>query len=175
MLARAGGRVVEVGAGTGLNFPHYPPGVTELIATEPDPHMFKRLTAAVGSAKVPCGCSGQQPMRSQLMTGGPTSWSSGLVLCSVSDVGVALCEARRALRPDGRLLFYEHVRSPDPRFAVWQDRFDRLWGRFGAGCHPNRDTIGAIVAAGFSIEEIDRFDISGDLLATPHVLGSALR
>ncbi len=175
MLARAGGRVLEIGAGTGLNFPHYPTGVTELLATEPDPHMFKRLSAAAGSANVPVRLQRAEADEILVDDGWADVVVFSLVLCSVSDVPAALSEARRVLRPDGTLLFYEHVRSADPRFAAWQDRLDRPWGRFGAGCHPNRDTVGAIEAAGFSIEEIERFDVPGDLLATPHVLGSALR
>jgi ubiquinone/menaquinone biosynthesis C-methylase UbiE len=149
--------------------------VTELLATEPDPHMFKRLTAAVGSANVPVRLQRAAADEIPVDDGWADVVVFSLVLCSVSDVPAALGEARRVLRPDGTLLFYEHVRSADPRFAAWQDRLDRLWGRFGAGCHPNRDTVGAIEAAGFSIEEIERFEVPGNLLATPHVLGSALR
>ena len=175
MLAQASGRVVEVGAGTGLNFPHYPSGVTELLATEPDPHMFKRLAGAIDTTSVPLRLYRTTADRIPVDDGWADVVVCSLVLCSIPDVGASLAEAKRVLQPDGRLLFYEHVRSADPRFAAWQDRLDRLWGWFGAGCHPNRDSVAAIAAAGFSIEEIERFDVSGDLLAAPHVLGSALR
>src|SRR5512135_1932856 len=75
-----------------------------------------------------------------------------LVLCTVPEVAAALAEIRRVLRPDGRLLVLEHVRSVDPRLAGWQDRWERPWPLLGAGCHCNRDIAGAIEAGGFSLE-----------------------
>ena len=98
-----------------------------------------------------------------------------LVLCSVPDQAAALGEIRRVLHPQGTLLFFEHVRSPDAGLAGWQDRVERPWGWFAGGCHPNRDTVAAIAAAGFELEEIDHFDGPGTLLAKPHVLGWAIR
>jgi ubiquinone/menaquinone biosynthesis C-methylase UbiE len=93
----------------------------------------------------------------------------------VPDVGGALAEAVRVLRPGGRLLFFEHVRAEDPRLARRQDRYERPWGWFGAGCHPNRDTVGAIRDAGFEIRDVERFDEAGALLAKPHALGWAVK
>lgn len=175
LLEKASGRVVEVGAGTGLNLRHYPSGVAEVVATEPDPHMFRRLTDAVGSASVPVRLERAPADMLPVADGWADTFVCSLVLCSVPDQVAALAEAHRVLRPGGRLLFYEHVRSDDPRFARQQDRVERVWQRFAGGCHPNRDTVGTIRAAGFEVEELDRWDERGTWLAKPHVLGTAAR
>lgn len=174
LLSRAEGVVVEIGAGTGLNFPHYPAAVTEVIATEPDPHMLKRLRAAAMRSWVPVRVIEAGAESLPLPDGSADTVVATLVLCSVTEVGASLEEIRRVLKPGGRLLFYEHVRALDPRFARRQDRFERPWGFFGAGCHPNRETVTAIETAGFETEDVERFDEPGTLLAKPHVLGSAV-
>jgi SAM-dependent methyltransferase len=99
---------------------------------------------------------------------------ASLVLCTVTDLDEALAEVRRVLRPGGRLRFYEHVRAEDPRLARWQDRLERPWGWLVGGCHPNRDTVAAITAAGLQVVQLDRFDLQAmPPLARPHVLGVA--
>ncbi len=174
LLAGARGSVIEVGAGTGLNLAHYPPAVTEVLAVEPDPHMFRRLARASETSPVPVR------LRRAVAGGLPAPDGSAdvvvcsLVLCSVPDVAAALSETRRVLRPAGRLLFFEHVRALDPKLAKWQDRLEGPWGRCGGGCHPNRDTVAEIEASGFRIVELDRFDEPGAMLAKPHVVGSAV-
>ena len=174
-MANATGRVVEVGAGTGLNLPYYPPMVTEVLAVEPDPHMFRRLVAATSRASAPIRV-GRAPAEALPLGDASTDTVvMSLVLCSVPDVPRALIEARRVLKPGGRLLFFEHVRSEEPGFARWQDRLERPWGVFGAGCHPNRDTLAAIRAAGFEVRQVERFDERNAMLAKPHVLGWALK
>ncbi|MGH2594444.1 MAG: class I SAM-dependent methyltransferase [Actinomycetota bacterium] len=173
LLADASGQVVEVGAGTGLNLWHYPSAVDEVLAVEPDPHMFRRLALALGRASVPVRLARSRAEDLPVADDSVDAVVMSLVLCSVPDVGAALAEARRVLKPEGRLLFFEHVRAQDPRLARWQDLLDRAWGFFGGGCHPNRDTLGAIEAAGFHMEDIERFDEPGALLAKPHVLGWA--
>jgi len=101
---------------------------------------------------------------------------ASLVLCTVADPDQALAEVRRVLRPGGRLRFYEHVRASDPRLARWQDRLERPWGWLVGGCHPNRDTVAAITAAGLRVIQLDRFDLPAmPPLARPHVLGVAER
>lgn len=175
LLANAIGHAVEVGAGTGLNLRHYPEAVTEVLAVEPDPHMFRRLVAAMDGATVPVrvrrATADALPVQSESVD----TVVMSLVLCSVPDVRTALDEARRVLKPGGRLVFFEHVRSEDPRFSRWQDRLDRPWTLFGAGCHSNRDTLGAIRAAGFEVREVERFDERAAMLARPHILGWAAR
>jgi ubiquinone/menaquinone biosynthesis C-methylase UbiE len=98
------------------------------------------------------------------------------VLCTVDDPSRALAELRRVLRPDGRLLFLEHVRSHDPRAARWQDRLERPWGVLAGGCHPNRPTLTTIEAAGFEVTELEEGELPGQVpLVRPYVLGSATR
>jgi SAM-dependent methyltransferase len=101
---------------------------------------------------------------------------ASLVLCTVIDLEGALAEVRRVLRPGGRLRFYEHVRATDPRLACWQDRLEHPWGWLVGSCHPNRDTVAAIGAAGLRLVQLDRFDLKAmPPLARPHVLGVAER
>jgi SAM-dependent methyltransferase len=101
---------------------------------------------------------------------------ASLVLCTVTDLDQALAEVRRVLRPSGTLHFYEHVRATDPRLARWQDRLERPWGWLVGGCHPNRDTVAAIGAAGLQVVELDRLDVKAmPPLARAHVLGVAER
>jgi SAM-dependent methyltransferase len=175
LLAYASGRTIEVGAGTGLNLRYYPPAVSEVLAVEPDRYMFQHLVAALDSASVPVRPSLASAESLPVEGASVDTIVMSLVLCSVPNVDGALAEALRALKPDGRLLFYEHVRSQDVRFARWQDRFERPWGWFGGGCHPNRDTLGAIGRSGFRVQDVRRFDEPGTLLAEPHILGWAIR
>ena len=101
---------------------------------------------------------------------------ASLVLCTVAELDQALAEAHRVLRPGGTLRFYEHVRAENPRLARWQDRLQRPWGWLTGGCHPNRDTVAAIAAAGLQVVQLERFDLQAmPPLARPHVLGVAER
>jgi ubiquinone/menaquinone biosynthesis C-methylase UbiE len=176
LLAGLTGRVLEVGAGNGLNFPHYPATVTEVLAIEPEPYLRRLALAAAEQAPVPipvvAGTAEALPAPDATFD----TVVASLVLCTVADLDQALAEARRVLRPGGRLCFYEHVRAEDPRLARWQDRLERPWGWLVGGCHPNRDTIAAITAAGLQVVQLDRFDLKAmPMLARPHVLGEAER
>jgi ubiquinone/menaquinone biosynthesis C-methylase UbiE len=176
LLAGLTGRVLEVGAGNGLNFPHYPATVTEVVAVEPEPHLRRLAQAAARQAPVPirvvAGTAEALPARDATVDAVVAS----LVLCTVTDPQQALAEIGRVLRPGGRLRFYEHVRATDPRLARWQDRLERPWGWLVGGCHPNRDTVAAIAAAGLQLVALDRFDLAAmPALARPHVLGVAER
>jgi ubiquinone/menaquinone biosynthesis C-methylase UbiE len=174
LLAHAAGRVVEVGAGTGLNLAHYPPGaVSEVLAVEPDPNMFRRLALAKSGAPVPVRLERASAEALPVEDGWADTVVMSLVLCSVASQQDALAEAHRALNPGGHLLFFEHVRSESRRLARLQDLGEVPWGWFGAGCHPNRDTIAAIRTSGFEIVEMERFPEPAGLLAKPHVLGVA--
>lgn len=152
LLAEARGRTLELGAGTGLNLAHYTDAVTELVLTEPDPHMARRLRGRLRD---------EPPTPSQVEVveapaelvpfedGSFDSVVATLVLCSVESPGAAAREIARVLKPEGRFLCLEHVRAPDGgRVARWQDRLERPWGWVGAGCHPNRDTVAELQAAG---------------------------
>ena len=155
LISEATGRVLEVGAGTGLNLRHYR-NVESVTVTEPDAAMHKRLLARVADAAVPIEVH-ELPIES---TGLPDASFDTvvctLVLCTVIDQAVALREIRRLLAPDGRLLFLEHVRSPGLRGRV-QAIATPLWSATaGAGCHLDRRTLDAIRDAGFVIDRCAR-------------------
>jgi ubiquinone/menaquinone biosynthesis C-methylase UbiE len=176
LLAGLTGRVLEVGAGNGLNFPHYPATVTEVLAIEPEPYLRRLALAAAQQAPVPIrvvdGTAEALPAPDATVEAVVAS----LVLCTVADLDQALAEVGRVLRPGGALRFYEHVRATDPRLARWQDRLEGPWGWLAGGCHPNRDTVAAITVAGLRVVQLDRFDLKAmPPLARPHVLGVAER
>lgn len=176
MLAGLEGRVVEVGAGNGLNFTHYPTSVTEVVAVEPEPHLRKLADLAATKASVPIavvnGTADALPLDDASCDGAVCS----LVLCSVADQSVALAEARRVLRPGGELRFYEHVVAGSPGFARFQRAVDVVHPFVAGGCHVTRDTERAITVAGFEITALRRFRFSADRLsaqAAPKILGRA--
>jgi ubiquinone/menaquinone biosynthesis C-methylase UbiE len=176
LLAGLEGRVLEVGAGNGLNFPHYPATVTEVLAVEPEPYLRRQALAAARRAPVPIRVVDGTAEALPAPDGAVDAVVASLVLCTVTDLDQALAETRRVLRPGGSLRFYEHVRATDPRLARWQDRLERPWGWLVGGCHPNRDTVAAITAAGLRLVRLDRFDLPAmPPLARPHVLGAAER
>jgi ubiquinone/menaquinone biosynthesis C-methylase UbiE len=154
-LAGASGRTIDLGAGTGVNRELYPGPVTELVLAEPDPHMLKKLRAKVTEArsvKIVQAAAEDLPFEDDSFDTAVFT----LVLCTVPDPRAALAEAARVLRPGGKLLFVEHVRSEDPGLARWQDRLERPWRFLGDGCHCNRDTIATIEASPFTIERVER-------------------
>ncbi len=140
LLAGAQGRVVEIGAGTGVNLQHYGAGVTELVLTEPEEPMARRLeqkAAAFGrSAQVVRAPAEQLPFPDDSFDTAVCT----LVLCTVRDPERALAEIDRVLKPGGQLLFLEHVRADDPKVAKWQDRIAPFWRPVGHGCNCNRPT-----------------------------------
>ena len=147
IVGRARGRVLEIGAGTGLNLDHYPPDV-DLVLTEPEEPMARRLRARATRGEVVEAGADRLPFDDDSFD----TVVSTLVLCTVPDQDAALAEIRRVLKPGGRLLFLEHVRSDDPKTAKWQDRLLPVWRFCGHGCHPNRDTGAALTRAGFELE-----------------------
>jgi ubiquinone/menaquinone biosynthesis C-methylase UbiE len=176
LLAGLRGRIVEVGAGTGINFAHYPEGVTEVVAVEPESYLRARaMEAARGAAlsiTVVDGLANSLPAEDSSFDAAVTS----LVLCSVPDQAAALAEIRRVLRPGGELRFYEHVLAESPRLARLQRGMSRVWPLFAGGCHPDRETGKAIEAAGFAIEDLRRFPFRPSIVQTPvapHILGRA--
>jgi ubiquinone/menaquinone biosynthesis C-methylase UbiE len=155
-LAGARGRVLELGAGTGLNLDLYPASVIDLTVTEPDPHMFKQLRKRVQESDRKVEVVQAPAERLPFEDDSFDTVALTLVLCTVPNPGASLREIKRVLKPDGRFLFLEHVRSPDPKLAKWQDRFEKPWRFVGDGCHCNRDTVAAIEAAGFDLSELER-------------------
>jgi SAM-dependent methyltransferase len=176
LVSRAAGRTLEIGAGTGLDLPHYGPEVTELVLTEPDPHMAKRLREAV-AGRDPEPEVIEAPAESLPFEDASfDTVVSGLVLCTVSDPGRSIEEAARVLRPGGRLLFFEHVRDEDgSRLARWQDRLERPWGFFAGGCHPNRRTVDAIEASPLRVESLEMREFPKSPLVRPLAVGVAIR
>jgi ubiquinone/menaquinone biosynthesis C-methylase UbiE len=175
VLAGARGRVVEIGAGTGANLPHYPAGLDELVLTEPYELMARQIEPKLAehgrSARVVLAPAESLPLED----GSFDTAVSTLTLCTVDDPGAALRELRRVLRPGGRLLFLEHVRSPDPKLARWQDRLHRPWHWFGNGCHCNRPTLETIAAGPFEVERHRRGEIpQAPPIVKPLVTGSAV-
>ena len=182
LLAGAIGDVVEIGAGTGVNLARYPAAVRELVLVEPEAPMVARLRRRVLSGG-PGGVGGRVEARivefpAEAIPLPDASFDvavSTLVLCTVRDPAAALAELRRLLRPGGRLLFIEHVRSEDPGIARWQDRLDPLWRRFGHGCRCNRATLAAIRTAGFEVESLERGRLpKAPSLVRPMIAGVAL-
>jgi ubiquinone/menaquinone biosynthesis C-methylase UbiE len=148
LLRGATGRVVEIGAGTGLNVAHYPDGLDELVLTEPEPAMRARLTRRVrGDAEVVDAPAERLPLPDASVD----TVVATLVLCTVDEPEHALREIKRVLRPGGQLLFIEHVRASSSFLAAWQDRLAKPWRSFAAGCHCNRPTVDVMRACGFDV------------------------
>jgi ubiquinone/menaquinone biosynthesis C-methylase UbiE len=175
LLARAHGATIEIGAGTGLNLEHYPGSVTRLVLSEPDEHMRRRLAhradALRPAAEVIDAGAGGLPFADATFDTAVVTW----VLCSVPDQRLALREIARVLKPDGHLLFLEHVRSDDPQVARRQDRIRPIYSCL-AGCNPNRDTLAAIRASGFEVESVRHGQVpKAPTFERPMIVGSARR
>ena len=155
LLAAATGDVLEIGAGTGANSDFYSGEWTSLTITEPSHPMAQKLRHKLAEkdidARVIEAPGEQLPLPDQ----SADTVISTLVLCTVGDLDAALAEIRRVLRPGGRLLFIEHVRSEDEDVARWQDRLHGPVKLLGNGCNCNRETASAIERAGLQIEVID--------------------
>lgn len=179
LLAGLAGRVMEVGAGDGAGFAHYPAEVTGVVAVEPEPYLRTRAVVRAGEAAVPVDVVDGVAEDLPVGAGSVDAAVVSLVLCSVADQRAALGEVFRVVRPGGELRFYEHVAAPaGSRLARVQRVADAtLWPRLMGGCHLGRDTAAAIAAAGFVIDAIDRFDFprGQPSPASPHILGRAVR
>lgn len=162
------GQVVEIGAGTGANFPFYAEGV-EVVATEPDPFMLRRAREKATSSAAHIDPRPGPAERLPFPDGTFDHAVSTLVLCTVSDPVQSLAEIRRVLKPDGRLHFIEHVRA-DGRVGRVQDVIRPVWRWIGAGCTVNRRTGELIAAAGFTIEQLEREKLP---LGIPLLVGTA--
>jgi SAM-dependent methyltransferase len=169
LTARAPGTVLEVGAGTGVNFQRYRRAGL-VVAVEPEPTMARKAHRRAAQAGVPVrvlrGVAEALPFNDGVFD----SIVACNVLCSVADPGRAAAELRRVLRPKGTVRFYEHVRSLSPRAGRMQDRIQPLWSRLAAGCHPNRDPVAALRRAGFEVR-YRRVSVGPLSPVRPHVLG----
>jgi SAM-dependent methyltransferase len=178
LLAGLTGRVIEVGAGNGLNFAHYPAGVSGIVAVEPEPYLRDLALAAARGAAVPVEVIDGVAERLPAADGSFDAGVASLVLCSVRDQALALSELHRVIRPRGQLRFFEHVRADERLHARVQRAADRVWPLLAGGCHTSRDTLGAITAAGFQLGGLRRIRIPDSRLpwpSSPHVVGVARR
>jgi ubiquinone/menaquinone biosynthesis C-methylase UbiE len=179
LLADLSGRVVELGAGSGVSFAHYPATVTELVAVEPEAHLREMAQKAARDAQIAVHVVDGVADRLPADDGSMDAAVVTAVLCSVADPAGALRELARVIRPGGELRFYEHVAARAPRLARLQRALDAtLWPRLNGGCHTSRDTEAAILAAGFEIEERERFSFRVHVLGAPvapRILGRARR
>lgn len=178
LLAGLSGAVIEVGAGNGANFAHYPDTVSEVLAIEPERHLRAQAQQAATHAPVPIEVIAGDASRLPAQDGAFDAGVVSLVLCTVPDQAQALAELFRVIRPGGELRFYEHVVSQ----RGWQARVQRLadatfWPHVAGGCHLARDTTAGIERAGFAIESCERFAFAPVPLlpVDPHVLGRARR
>lgn len=178
-LAGVRGRVVELGAGTGLNFAHYPPEVTELVATEPEPYMRERAEQAVGAAPIPVTVVDWPAEALDAPDGSFDVGVACLVLCCVRDQRRALEELYRVIRPGGELRYYEHVRADTPGLARIQGAADGIrLSKLLGNEHFARRTEQAIRDAGFEVERERRFRFQPsplDFISASHVMGVARR
>ncbi len=157
LLAGARGRVIEVGAGTGVNVDLYGPTIEDLTLVEPDPHMAARLRARLE------GGGGGLPKHlveapAEALPFDDDTFDTAvatLVLCTIPYPDAAIGELARVLKPGGRLLFIEHVRADDADRARWQDRLEKPWRFMADGCYCNRDTEAGLRASSFEIETIE--------------------
>jgi ubiquinone/menaquinone biosynthesis C-methylase UbiE len=174
LLSRASGRVLELGAGTGLNLPHYAAELDGLVLTEPAAPMAARLERRVRRSgrdyEVVAASAERLPFEDDSFD----TVVSTLVLCTVDDPRRAIDEIARVLRPGGQLLFLEHVRADSPRLAQWQDRMHRPWHAFAAGCHANRPTVDLLRESPLRVEAVahDRWSWM-PVLVHPLAIGSA--
>ena len=175
MLVGLHGSVIEIGAGAGSSFPLYPPAVTHVLALEPDDYLRGVAQEQAAAASVPVTVVAAAGEHIPAETGSADAVVASLVLCSVEDQAAVLAEIRRVLRPGGTLAYYEHVRSAHPVLAKAEDVLTPVWGRFMGGCHLNRDTLAAITAAGFNVQDNERFGFAVQRLnpSLAHILGTA--
>ena len=174
LLSQAEGATIEIGAGTGLNLEHYPAAVTRLVLVEPDSHMRRRLgrrVATLGRAAEVIDASAE---KLPFPDGTFDTAVGTLVLCSVPDQQKALAEIARVLKPNGRLLFLEHVRSGDPKVARRQDRIRPLYNL--VGCNPNRDTLARIESSALTVESVRHGEVpKAPKAERPLIVGTARR
>ncbi len=176
LLSGTFGNIVEVGAGSGANFSHYPSAVSKVIAVEPEPTLRKEAVRVSRNLSIQIevvdGTSENLPVED--------NWADfvifSLVLCSIENVNAALAQAKRVLADSGKILVYEHVRSDNPKEARRQDLVNRIWPLFLGGCNCNRDTPSIIQNSGFQILTLDSFRFKPTKIwipMEPHVILSA--
>jgi ubiquinone/menaquinone biosynthesis C-methylase UbiE len=176
LLQDVKGEVLEIGFGTGLNLPHYPDHINRITTVDMNPGMNARALRRIKESPITVDqrvLNGEElPMPDASFDSVVSAWT----LCSIENVGKALSELRRVLKPDGRFFFAEHGLAPDPKVQRWQHRMNPLQRTFGDGCNLNRNIRGIIDAAGFTITQIEEFYLEkGPKFLGYTYLGSAAR
>ena len=177
LFAGLAGTVVEIGPGSGVNLPYYPPGI-RWIGIEPNPHMHPFIREQAARHGLDATLRTTTAGDLGLPDASADAVVSTLVLCSVPSVEAALAEVRRVLRPGGRLLFIEHVAAPEGTgLRRYQRAIRPLWKLLADGCRPDRETHRLLDAAGFAEVHYDHFElpIPAAAVVRPHIIGTAVR
>jgi len=175
LLREAGGRVLELGAGTGANAKLYPETVEDLVLVEPDRYMARRLRSNLRKVKRRTRVLEVRAEELPFESATFDTVVATLVLCTVPSPSVVLAEVARVLKPSGRFLFLEHVRAADRATARWQDRLEKPWRFLADGCYCNRDTLAEISASELDVKEIRLGQLpKSPAIVTPLVFGTAL-
>ncbi|MEO8096797.1 MAG: class I SAM-dependent methyltransferase [Acidobacteriota bacterium] len=167
-LGAARGRVLEIGMGSGLNFPYYPALTTLVVGLEPHAEL-RRLAARNASGilapiavAILAGSAEAIPLAQASVDTVVSTWT----MCSIPNISAALREMHRVLRPDGQLLFAEHGLAPDAHVRRWQRRLSPVWSRIAGGCHLERPMREIIEEAGFEISKLETGYMPGPKLMT---------
>lgn len=174
VLATARGRTLDIGTGTGSNLRLFPRTIDELVLAEPDPHMRRVLERKLANGGPQAELVDAPAENLPFDDSSFDYLTCTMVLCTTPDPAAALAEMARVLRPEGELLFLEHVRSEDPVFARRQDRMEKPWRFIADGCHCNRNTLAAIESSGFDVKALKRGHMpAAPMFMRPLVYGSA--
>jgi SAM-dependent methyltransferase len=174
IIPQARGRVLEIGIGSGLNLPFYDPqSVMGVWGIDPSRTLMDMIPESAARPKFPVHLMAGSGEQIPLDTHSADTIVVTFTLCSIPDIGQALAEMRRVLKPSGRLLFCEHGRAPDIAITRWQDRLTPIWKPVSGGCHLNRPIAALIRDSGFTIQELDVGYVSPIRITGFHYLGTA--
>jgi ubiquinone/menaquinone biosynthesis C-methylase UbiE len=162
------GSVVEVGFGTGLNTPYYPPKVTRVVGIEPSQICMRIAEPRIQKSAVPVEYGGLTGEHLDLPSGEFDAVLSTWTLCTIPNWQAALAEMRRVLKPGGSFHFVEHGYSPEPNVARWQERIEPLWKPLAGGCHLTRRITDEIRKAGFDTETVQTYYLKSEPKSTSY-------